>query len=472
MSLKTKLFTFLVITPFLLVGYLLFLVNSTFVATQTNAIYENQIQLLNSVHLLLGKIDSRDLAESTKNLFVQEGLQSLIISDSTGRIRYAGDAKIVGKPLVEILGDKIQSSVQEQTAEEGSFETVGAGNEKLLVSFFKFELADNRYFMLLAKPKSIALRASLLFIFKSIGALIALFVAFLFGSRLTYNGLNKGLAEISKAMEALAQGNWLTKLPVSGADEVGELSKNFSSMRKQLFHFFQEDQKKTRLEAQADFSKVLRNLYLSPGELKLESLQLAASLDNNQKNAVFWNHCLKSTDQGSFLLFLLAEAPEGEALAALSGVCRWALESDPKMTGTQDLIKKLNDLIGVTFGKTVSWNYCLCSLNLTTGVLDWTTLSYTTPTPIVLNSEMKNSQPGNEGRIKLKKGDFIILHSDKVKPELEIEKHLVEKSAAKELLQLINPSVNQNEEFDQELKVKTTKTIDQSYLVVKWENTL
>ena len=75
MSLKTKLFCFLVLTPVLAIGYFLFLVSSTFVATQTAGIFENQIQLLNSVHLLLSKIDSRDLGTSTKHIFDQEGLR-------------------------------------------------------------------------------------------------------------------------------------------------------------------------------------------------------------------------------------------------------------------------------------------------------------------------------------------------------------------------------------------------------------
>lgn len=469
MSLKTKLFIFLVATPILLIGYFLFLLSSTFVATQTAGIYENQLQLLNSVHLLLSKIDSRDLALSTKNIFDQEGLHSLMITDSTGKIRYAGNAKLVGKSISETLGEKIQTNIREQTFEEGSFEATGAQNEKLLISFFKFELADNRYFMLLSKPKAIATRAALLFIYKCIGAVIALLAAFFFFSRMIYRSLTQGLVQISSAMGALGQGNWVSQVPLAGDGEIGELAKSFRSMRKQLQNFLQEDQKKTRIAAQDDFSGGIRDMFLSSNELRIGNLHFAAALESNRSGGTFWHHCQKTTVKGSHLLFLLAEAPRGEALATLSAICRWALEKDPAMTDTQSCVQILNSLIAATFGKSVSWNYCLCSLNLNSGELDWVTLSYTTPTPIILNAGSQDSQAGSEGRIILKKGDFVILHSSSTKPKFPPDSATLEKIAANELLQILNSELTPQENFNDQI---TTNSIDQSCIVVKWENSI
>lgn len=469
MSLKTKLFCFLVLTPVLAIGYFLFLVSSTFVATQTAGIFENQIQLLNSVHLLLSKIDSRDLGVSTKNLFDQEGLHSLIITDTSGKIRYSGDSKLVGKTITETLGEKIQKNIQEQTSEEGSFEGAGLNSEKLLVSFFKFELADSRFFMLLTKSKATATRATLLFIFKSIGAVVAVLALFVFFTRMIHGSLTGGLQQLVKAMEALGQGNWLTPVPAAGADEVGVLAKSFTSMRKQLHAFLKEDQKNTRLEAQSEFSGTIRNLFLSKNEHRTEALQLAAVLETNPIGGTFWHHCEKNTANGRHFLFLLAEAPRGEALATLSGICRWALEADPQMTDTQACVQNLNSLIGATFGKNVAWNYCLCSLNVTTGELEWITLSHTTPTPMIITGDTKTSQAGSEGRIALKKGDFVLLHSQNTKPKALEQTSALENVAAKELLTILTPAPPPDENFK---NVNPPISIDQSYLVVKWENPL
>ena len=468
MSLKTKLFCFLVLTPVLAIGYFLFLVSSTFVATQTAGIFENQIQLLNSVHLLLSKIDSRDLGTNTKHLFDQEGLNSLIITDTAGKIRYSGEAKLVGKTITETLGEKIQKNVQEQTAEEGSFEATALSNDKLLVSFFKFELADSRFFLLLTKSKAVATRATLLFIFKSIGAVIAVLALFVFFTRLIHGSLTGGLQQLVKAMETLGEGNWLTPVPAAGADEVGMLAKSFSAMRKQLHAFLKEDQKNTRLEAQSEFSTTIRNLFLSKNEHRTEALQLAAVLESNPVGGTFWHHCEKNSAKGHHFLFLLAEAPRGEALATLSGICRWALEADPQMTDTQACVQTLNSLIGVTFGKSVAWNYCLCSLNTATGELDWVTLSHTTPTPLIITGDSRSSQPGTEGRVVLKKGDFVLLHSQNTMPKALLQNQAaLEKTAAKELLTILTPAPDEN------IKDPNPQIlIDQSYLVVKWENPL
>lgn len=469
MSLKTKLFCFLVLTPVLAISYFLFLVSSTFVATQTAGIFENQIQLLNSVHLLLSKIDSRDLGVSTKNLFDQEGLHSLIITDTAGKIRYSGEPKLVGKTITETLGEKIQKTILEQTAEEGSFEAAGLNNEKLLVSFFKFELVDSRFFMLLTKSKAIATRAALLFVFKSVGAVIAVLAMFVFFTRMIHGSLTVGIQQLIIAMEALGQGNWLVPVPPSGSDEVGLLAKNFSSMRKQLHAFLKEDQKNTRLEAQSEFSTTIRNLFLSKNEHRTEALQLAAVLETNPVGGTFWHHCEKNTSSGQHFLFLLADAPRGEALATLSGICRWALEADSQMTDTQACVANLNSLIGVTFGKSVAWNYCLCSLNVTTGELNWVTLSHTTPTPIIVSGDSRSSQPGTEGRLVLKKGDFVLLHSQSTKPKALETTGALEKIAAKELLSILTPAPLPDENFKD---VNPPISIDQSYLVVKWENPL
>lgn len=469
MSLKTKLFCFLVLAPVLAISYFLFLISSTFVATQTAGIFENQIQLLNSVHLLLSKIDSRDLGNSTKNLFDQEGLHSLIITDTAGKIRYSGNNKLIGKTITETLGEKVQKTIQEQTSEEGSFEATGLNNDKLLVSFFKFELVDSRFFMLLTKSKAVATRATLLFIFKSIGAVIAVLALFVFFTRMIHGSLTAGLQQLVKAMEALGQGNWLTPVPPAGKDEVGVLAKSFSSMRKQLQAFMKEDQKNTRLEAQSEFSATIRNLFLSKNEHRTEALQLAAVLETNPAGGTFWHHCEKTSLSGRHFLFLLAEAPRGEALATLSGICRWALEADPQMTDPQACVQNLNSLIGVTFGKSVAWNYCLCSLNINTGELSWVTLSHTTPTPIIMSGDSKSSQPGTEGRINLKKGDFVLLHSQNTKPKALDEARALENIAAKELLTILTPVPPPDENFKD---VNPPISIDQSYLVVKWENPL
>lgn len=469
MSLKTKLFCFLVLTPVLAIGYFLFLVSSTFVATQTAGIFENQIQLLNSVHLLLSKIDSRDLGTSTKHLFDQEGLHSLIITDTAGKIRYSGDSKLLGKTIAETLGERVQKNVQEQTSEEGSFEAANLKNEKILVSFFKFELVDSRFFMLLTKSKATATRAALLFIFKSIGAVVAVLALFVFFTRMIHGTLTAGIEQLIKAMETLGQGNWLTPVPAAGTDEVGVLAKSFTSMRKQLHAFLKEDQKNTRLEAQSEFSTTIRNLFLSKNEHRTEALQLAAVLETNPAGGTFWHHCEKNSAKGRYFLFLLAEAPRGEALASLSAICRWALEADPQMTDTQACVQNLNSLIGVTFGKSVAWNYCLCSLNMTTGELDWITLSHTTPTPLIITVDSKSSQPGTEGRVTLKKGDFVLLHSQSTKPKTLEQTSLHENTAAKELLSILAPPPLPDENIK---NLNPPISIDQSYIVVKWENPL
>lgn len=178
MSLKTLLFYFQVFIPIFIISFSFATISSTYVSIKVESTYENQMQLLNSVHFYLSKINAQDYNEKIKELFVQEGLNNLVIADTSGKIRYADMVETLGRSLDDVYGESVLNRIVSQSTQEGAFETTAVSHQPILLSYFKIELGDQRMILLLTKDKNIVTRALTIFRNKLFATVAALFFVY------------------------------------------------------------------------------------------------------------------------------------------------------------------------------------------------------------------------------------------------------------------------------------------------------
>ncbi len=455
MSLKTKLFCLIVLIPLITICYLVGYLQSTFVAVQTAQIFESQVQLLNSAHYNFNKNPSDDLAKKVSELFNQIGLENLLIADFSGKIRYAAQSALVGKMLTEVYNPEILKATRDEAKDEGSLRSITANSEKVLLSFFKFDLGDQRALLVLSKPEAAVTLHSTLFFYKAITTLAALFFFFLFASRFIAKNFTLGLVQVTHAITKLSQGDWSTPLPSIHDGQVGDLALQFSAMRKSLFTKLQNEKKDILAQAQLDFSSELKQLLTAPLEAKDKTFQLAVSPQPSKTGGVFAYHTTKKISQTSYLLFFMAEATPGIELVSLMNLSQMSLHQDFSAE-PEICAQNLSLKIDTVFERPVAWSYCLCSLKLSTGELKWKTQNH--PGPTIYNSAVVENIGTESGTMNVQNDDFIVLRSEKA----ILPKSSEAQNAAGFLERVCTDSEND--------KNKTSVVShDSAYLVVQWK---
>lgn len=492
MSLRSKFLALMVIIPSISLLLFLYFAYTTFISDKRTYLFEKQFEQLNITSLFLNAPDLQAFHEYIKKLVVQEGFDSLVVTDDKGVIVDCSNADKIGQPIQTIIGKAGFEKLGAQQASEGSIEAIDDSGESKLISFLKTSVVGKDYLLLLTTPFARATRASSLFLLRSISAFAILFSTAVLVSILFSNQLTRGIQQLSFAMSEFGNGNFTAPLPFGANDEVGQMTKQFAAMRTQIQSLIAEKEVKTRIETEMKLAGQLQSRFFPQIQATFGRSELAAFFEPASDAGGDWWFYFEKNGK---LVFLIGDATgHGINSAMLTAVSRSAMSLiEERFTTTSEGLRLLNRAIYDSAKNELNMTCALLSLDLANGVLSYSIAAHEAPfvVPARLGITMKEIRPVDaapsrrlgevpentyeEHSIQLYQGDCLFLYSDGlvdlVSPTNEIysERRLRRtlasvagpQQSAREIVGIVKKAVEQHRQ-------KAELMDDLSFLAVTW----
>lgn len=430
MSLRVKFLGLLVVVPsFCLVLFLYFAI-STFVMDKKNYLFENQFQLLNSAQVFLDIARPAAFVKQIRKLSTEEGFENLLVIDNNGIVRHSEQSEAIGKPLASILGQGATDKLAGQAVDSGSFESVDQANQGQLVSFLKVTVGGVPYVLILHAAQSGAMRASMIFLFKSLSTFVALLSLAIVISLVFSNKLTRGIHLLSQSMLAFGKGDFESPVPKLPSDEVGAMAHQFQLMRTQIQNLISEKEEKTKIETEMKLAGDLQKRFFPPSFFRVEGIELAGYFEQaHDAGGDWWFYFQK----GRKLIFLIGDVTgHGLNAAMVTGVCRSAFSLiEDNYQGPKESMRLLNRAVFDTAHGELNMTCVICALDLDSGEITFANASHESPYIVpakrgyLKRSDFRflNGQPGrrlgevrdaeySEYQDQLDKGEMLLLYSD------------------------------------------------------------
>lgn len=284
--------------------------------------------------------------------------------------------------------------------------------------------------LLLQVDKSGATRATLIFLLKSISTLVALVslavvVSIVFSNKLTF-----GIRSLSNSMLAFEKGDFDSPLPKLEDDEVGQMAKQFGSMREQIKKLILEQQEKAKIETEMRLAGSLQKRFFPTNQYQTNGVDLSAYFEPASDAGGDWWFYFQKDD---LFIFVIGDVTgHGLNSAMITGVSRSAFSLiEQKYESTSESLRLLNKAIFDAAKGELMMTALVGCLNLKTGELKAANASHEVPFIIPAeNGDLKKSQmkildtePGprlgeksdstyQEISIQLEDNETLVLYSD------------------------------------------------------------
>ena len=284
--------------------------------------------------------------------------------------------------------------------------------------------------LLLQVDKSGATRATLIFLLKSISTLVALVslavvVSIVFSNKLTF-----GIRSLSNSMLAFEKGDFDSPLPKLEDDEVGQMAKQFGSMREQIKKLILEQQEKAKIETEMRLAGSLQKRFFPTNQYQTNGVDLSAYFEPASDAGGDWWFYFQKED---LFIFVIGDVTgHGLNSAMITGVSRSAFSLiEQKYESTSESLRLLNKAIFDAAKGELMMTALVGCLNLKTGELKAANASHEVPFIIPAeNGDLKKSQmkildtePGprlgeksdstyQEISIQLEDNETLVLYSD------------------------------------------------------------
>ncbi len=379
MSLRIKFLGLLVLIPSMCLAVFLYFAIKTFVDDKRTSLLEEHFNLLNAASLFLSSSDGNEFQTKVQSLIKQEGFESILVINPSGKIIAAGDAGRLQKALPEILGNEIFEKLIGQTAVEGSFEARDISKEERFVSFMKVPIgtADSAI-LLMHKLKSSSLRASTLFFLKSGSIFVALISFAVLVSLLFSDKLSEGIQQLSRAMEAFGKDNTITPLPAPSNDEVGVMTRQFQSMRVQIKSLIESQKEKVKIETEMNLAGELQKRFFPNSLFKVKGCEFAGFFEPAASaGGDWWFYFVK----GNELVLTIGDVTgHGLNSAMITAVSRSAFSLiEEFFVSPSESLRLLNRAIYDAAKGELCMTCIVSALNLETGVMRYAAASHEAP---------------------------------------------------------------------------------------------
>jgi sigma-B regulation protein RsbU (phosphoserine phosphatase) len=365
-------------------------------------------------------------APDFRKSFEQSSVYTLSLMNSSG-------AELIAPPHsapLEIsqwvfLPELMKSKLREHTAEVNN----GAGTAIVSVTRVGF----GNLLVVSLIPKSTALSAVNVLLWKSFLALIALLSLAIMISVFASHRLTSSLIELTEASEKVGEGKFDIRVKVRSNDEVGSLATRFNQMAGEVSRLMTENIQKARMEKELETAKLVQETLFPLPNAKIKSIELSGFYEPASECGGDWWHY--SEIGGKIFLWIGDVTGHGAPAALITSAAKSAttlIEGMPEMKVSQ-VMGLLNQAVYQTSGGRLNMTFFLAAFDPATRVLSYCNASHEPPFWIrktgatwskkdfLLLDETNNPRLGEnavhrfqQSECKLAPGDRLLFYTDGV----------------------------------------------------------
>ena len=423
--------------------------------------------------------------------FFRRQVQSTFLLNEDGDVilQPAKPAKPIDSPS---LASAIEMLPQTRTQPFGVLEQDKANHMPLLFSFAEVGVGGLR--VLSAVPTETAFEATRMVVRKSGIFLIFLVSLAMFISVLSSNGLTTSLKRLHEAIITTSTGNFGVQVPDGGEDEVGDLSKGFNHMVREINRLMKETEEKVRMEGELKTAQLVQSTLFPDPVLNLQNLKIRGYYQPaSECGGDWWNYSVS----GPSLYLTISDATgHGVPAALITSAARSASAIVSGLGGISvgERLAMLNRAIAETAQRKMQMTCFFAHIDVDTGLMTYANASHEPPLIIhdkgkpIKRTDIKllRAEPGArlgesetstypEATHQLQGGDTVLLYTDGL-PELQNAKGdtLGDRRLSQMLVKAFNDRMTLDETLThiqntiEEFREGAPLADDVTFLLLKW----